>query len=201
MAGGPQGFESEGVRGLKALGVRELSYRLAFLACNVAPTNPRVSGARRVEESGIISDPTFFLQMRSLSQFGGKEIREEEQTAESIKSQMTEKEWEKVFEMSQDKNLYHNLCSSLFPTIHGESASRSASLLVARKSLSDSFHVCRERRGEARHPADAVRRRSQNHHRGNLAERRHQRLYRRRSQHGQEPVPEVCTAAGVRGFV
>lgn len=43
VAGGPQGFESEGVRGLKALGVRELSYRLAFLACNVAPTHPRVS--------------------------------------------------------------------------------------------------------------------------------------------------------------
>lgn len=42
VAGGPQGFESEGLRGLKALGVRELSYRLAFLACNVAPTNPRV---------------------------------------------------------------------------------------------------------------------------------------------------------------
>lgn len=43
MAGGQQGFEAEGVRGLKALGVRELSYRLAFLACHVAPTNPRVS--------------------------------------------------------------------------------------------------------------------------------------------------------------
>ena len=32
---------------------------------------------------------------------------------------MTIQEWEKVFEMSQDKNLYHNLCTSLFPTIHG----------------------------------------------------------------------------------
>ena len=46
-------------------------------------------------------------------QFGGKELRDEEQTAESIKNQMTVKEWEKVFEMSQDKNLYHNLCTSL----------------------------------------------------------------------------------------
>lgn len=64
------------------------------------------------------------LQMCFLLQFGGKEIREEEQTAESIKSQMTEKEWEKVFEMSQDKNLYHNLCSSLFPTIHGQASSQ-----------------------------------------------------------------------------
>lgn len=58
-----------------------------------------------------------------LLQFGGKELRDEEQTAESIKSQMTEKEWEKVFEMSQDKNLYHNLCTSLFPTIHGQTSS------------------------------------------------------------------------------
>ncbi|XP_030608046.1 DNA replication licensing factor MCM6 [Archocentrus centrarchus] len=103
VAGGPQGFDSEGLRGLKALGVRELSYRLAFLACNVAPTNPR---------------------------FGGKELREEEQTAESIKSQMTEKEWEKVFEMSQDKNLYHNLCTSLFPTIHGNDEVKRGILLM-----------------------------------------------------------------------
>lgn len=32
----------EGVRGLKALGVRELNYRMAFLACSVAATNTRV---------------------------------------------------------------------------------------------------------------------------------------------------------------
>ncbi|KAM6918316.1 DNA replication licensing factor MCM6 [Xenentodon cancila] len=103
VAGGRQGFEADGLRGLKALGVRELSYRLAFLACNVAPTNPR---------------------------FGGKELRDEEQTAESIKSQMTEKEWEKVFEMSQDKNLYHNLCTSLFPTIHGNDEVKRGILLM-----------------------------------------------------------------------
>ncbi|KAJ3594623.1 hypothetical protein NHX12_003930 [Muraenolepis orangiensis] len=98
-----QGYEAEGLRGLKALGVRELSYRLAFLACYVAPTNPR---------------------------FGGKELREEEQTAESIKSQMSVKEWEKVFEMSQDKNLYHNLCTSLFPTIHGNDEVKRGVLLM-----------------------------------------------------------------------
>ncbi|XP_070775188.1 DNA replication licensing factor MCM6 [Enoplosus armatus] len=125
VAGGRQGFESEGLRGLKALGVRELSYRLAFLACNVAPTNPR---------------------------FGGKELREEEQTAESIKSQMTEKEWEKVFEMSQDKNLYHNLCTSLFPTIHGNDEVKRGILLMLfggvpkttmeRTSLRGDVNVC-----------------------------------------------------------
>ena len=40
---GVDGYETEGVRGLRALGVRDLSYRLVFLACCVAPTNPRVS--------------------------------------------------------------------------------------------------------------------------------------------------------------
>ena len=47
-------------------------------------------------------------------------MRGEEMTAEAIKKQMTDQEWQKVYEMSQDKNLYHNLITSLFPTIHGE---------------------------------------------------------------------------------
>ncbi|KAM6332538.1 DNA replication licensing factor MCM6 [Podargus strigoides] len=100
---GREGYETEGIRGLRALGVRELSYKLVFLACYVAPTNPR---------------------------FGGKELRDEEQTAESIKNQMSVKEWEKVFEMSQDKNLYHNLCTSLFPTIHGNDEVKRGVLLM-----------------------------------------------------------------------
>ncbi|XP_053569007.1 maternal DNA replication licensing factor mcm6 isoform X1 [Bombina bombina] len=100
---GGEGFNAEGIQGLKALGVRDLSYRLAFLACYVGATNPR---------------------------FGGKDLRDEDQTAESIKNQMTVKEWEKVFEMSQDKNLYHNLCSSLFPTIHGNDEIKRGVLLM-----------------------------------------------------------------------
>ncbi|KAG8550713.1 hypothetical protein GDO81_022541 [Engystomops pustulosus] len=101
--GGTEGYEAEGVRGLRALGVRDLSYRLVFLACYVAPTNPR---------------------------FGGKDLHEEDMTAESIKNQMSTKEWEKVFEMSQDKNLYHNLCTSLFPTVHGNDEVKRGILLM-----------------------------------------------------------------------
>ncbi|KPP62458.1 hypothetical protein Z043_119358 [Scleropages formosus] len=40
---GKEGFEADGIQGLKALGVRELSYWLVFLASHVAPTNPWVS--------------------------------------------------------------------------------------------------------------------------------------------------------------
>lgn len=38
------GDESEGVRGLKVLGVRDLHYRMAFLACSVQATNPKFGG-------------------------------------------------------------------------------------------------------------------------------------------------------------
>jgi DNA replication licensing factor MCM6 len=48
-------------------------------------------------------------------------MRDEEMTAETIKKQMTDDEWQKVYEMSLDKSLYTNLCTSLFPTIHGKS--------------------------------------------------------------------------------
>ncbi|XP_066993325.2 DNA replication licensing factor Mcm6 [Anabrus simplex] len=83
---------SEGVRGLKALGVRDLNYRMAFLACSVQSTNPR---------------------------FGGEELIMEEMTAKVMKEQMTDAEWNKVYEMSRDRNLYQNLVTSLFPSIHG----------------------------------------------------------------------------------
>ncbi|XP_070536303.1 zygotic DNA replication licensing factor mcm6-like [Ptychodera flava] len=100
---GNEGYETEGMRGLKALGVRDLNYRLAFLACNVEPTNPK---------------------------FGGKDMRGDDLTAESIKKQMTEQEWQKVYEMSRDKNLYHNLIQSLFPTIHGNDEVKRGILLM-----------------------------------------------------------------------
>ena len=43
----------------------------------------------------------------------------EEVTAEMMKQQMTDAEWNKVYEMSRDRSLYQNLVDSLFPSIHG----------------------------------------------------------------------------------
>jgi len=43
----------------------------------------------------------------------------EELTQEMMKKQMSEAEWNRIYEMSRDKNLYENLISSLFPAIHG----------------------------------------------------------------------------------
>lgn len=86
------GERPDGLTGLKALGMRELNYRMAFLACSVQATNVR---------------------------FGGTDLPMSEVTAEDMKKQMTDAEWNKVYEMSKDRNLYNNLISSLFPSIYG----------------------------------------------------------------------------------
>jgi len=39
---GAEGYEQEGVSGLKALGVRDLGYKVAFLACNVLQNKNKV---------------------------------------------------------------------------------------------------------------------------------------------------------------
>lgn len=52
-------------------------------------------------------------------QFGGTELQLNEITPELMKKQMSDADWNKIFEMSRDKNLYQNLINSLFPAIHG----------------------------------------------------------------------------------
>jgi DNA replication licensing factor MCM6 len=86
-----KGEDAEGVRGLKSLGVRDLHYRMAFLSCGVS-----TGGKAKL---GSDSD--------------------EPDTAAAMKEKMKAEEWESVYKMSQDKNLYNNIITSLFPTIHG----------------------------------------------------------------------------------
>ena len=53
-------------------------------------------------------------------------------TAEGIKRQMTEREWNKVYEMSRDRNLYQSLIESLFPTIHGNDEVKRGKILFVK---------------------------------------------------------------------
>ncbi len=84
--------DNEGVGGLKALGVRDLTYKMAFLAFHVQPCNAK---------------------------FGGKDYNLDELSMERLKATMTDQEWVKIYEMSQDKSLFNNLTQSLFPMIYG----------------------------------------------------------------------------------
>lgn len=113
--------QGQGVRGLKALGVRELNYRMAFLACSVQPTTSR---------------------------FGGADLPMNEVTADDMKSRMTEDEWNKVYEMSRDPKLYVNLIHSLFPSIYGNDEVKKGVLLQLFGGVGKTTHEKTTLRGD-----------------------------------------------------
>ena len=51
-------------------------------------------------------------------------------TAQMFREQLSDNEWGSVFKMSQDRNLYQNLITSLFPTIHGNDEVKRGALLM-----------------------------------------------------------------------
>lgn len=95
--------DNEGVGGLKALGVRDLTYKMAFLAFHVQPCNAK---------------------------FGGKDYNMDELSMDKLKATMTDQEWIKIYEMSQDKNLFNNLTQSLFPMIYGNDEIKKGIMLM-----------------------------------------------------------------------
>ena len=99
------GEGSEGLRGLKSLGVRDLKHRMAFLACNVILCSMKL-GEKDTDNS-------------------------EEASPQTIKERMSPAEWNTIYKMSQDRNLYQNLINSLFPTIHGNEEVKYLLFLVA----------------------------------------------------------------------
>ncbi|XP_065357842.1 DNA replication licensing factor Mcm6 [Calliphora vicina] len=111
----------EGLTGLKALGMRELNYRMAFLACSVQATNAR---------------------------FGGTDLPMSEVTAEDMKKQMTDAEWNKVYEMSKDRNLYNNLITCLFPSIYGNDEVKRGILLQLFGGVGKTTHEKTTLRGD-----------------------------------------------------
>lgn len=102
---GMEGFETEGVRGLKALGVRELSYKSAFLATTVVPSDYRLSAVELLSTDATKDD-------------------------KAVQKDITPQEWQKIYDMSLDRNLYQNLIKSLFPTVHGNDEVKSGILLM-----------------------------------------------------------------------
>jgi len=116
------GEGSEGLRGLKSLGVRDLKHRMAFLACNV------ISSSLKLGEQAPDSS--------------------EEASPQTIKERMSPAEWNTIYKMSQDRNLYQNLINSLFPTIHGNEEVKRGVLLMLFGGVGKTTHEMTKLRGD-----------------------------------------------------
>ncbi|CAG0905092.1 unnamed protein product, partial [Cyprideis torosa] len=71
-----------------------------------------------------------FADVPTRYKLGGVDCRQQDMTAESIKKMLSEAEWNKIYEMSRDKNLYQNLITSLFPAVHGSDEIKRGILLM-----------------------------------------------------------------------
>ena len=93
---------TEGVTGLKSLGVRDLTYKLSFLANNVQPVDSRGFGG------GID---------------GHLDTRQ-------VLDSLTEEEKETVMEMVNNPNLYRDLVQSFAPSVYGHEEVKKGILLM-----------------------------------------------------------------------
>ncbi|WOL02199.1 DNA replication licensing factor MCM6 [Canna indica] len=93
----------EGIRGLKSLGVRDLSYRLAFIANSVQVADGRGDGDIRDRKMDI---------------------------DESDKQEFTQEEEDEVMRMRDTPNFFNNLVDSICPTVFGHQEIKRAILLM-----------------------------------------------------------------------
>jgi DNA replication licensing factor MCM6 len=93
-------FQGEGVQ-FKSLGVRQLTYKLMFLACSITPTEYTLDNVDAREE-----------------------------TEEEVKAQFTKEEVNDILRMKADPKLYQNMVNSIAPTIYGHDEVKRGILLM-----------------------------------------------------------------------
>jgi len=107
-----------GVSGLKALGVKELTYRTCFVANCVLPTDAlaRISGADSQAIASLL--------------FGNQSLENHEPTAEEVVMEFTRKERDDIRDMKSSPNLYEQMAESIAPTTFGHREVKKGILLM-----------------------------------------------------------------------
>ncbi|KAI1383652.1 MCM-domain-containing protein [Hypoxylon trugodes] len=111
---------SGGVSGLKSLGVRDLTYRLAFLANMVTPdtSTPGQTASRQVND--IIN---------SLTQSSADTAGSAEEAQTAVLNSMMPSEIDELREMVHSDHIYARLVQSLAPTVYGHDIVKKGLLL------------------------------------------------------------------------
>ncbi|CRG84386.1 DNA replication licensing factor MCM6 [Talaromyces islandicus] len=112
-----------GVSGLKSLGVRDLTYRLAFLACMITPdlttpgqpTNQQLSG----QSHNILA---------SLNQHD-QSFDDDEHAQEALLQTMTPAEVQELKQLVESEHVYQRLVNSIAPMIYGHQSIKKGLLL------------------------------------------------------------------------
>lgn len=126
----PRGADAggSGITGLKALGVRDLTYRLAFLACMVTPD---VSTAGQAPSARIRD------LVNSLSKGVASDAEESAEEAQAaVLASMSRPEIDDLRNMVHSEHIYSRLVSSLAPMVYGHEVVKKGLLLQLMSGVS-----------------------------------------------------------------
>lgn len=114
-----------GVSGLKALGVRDLTYRLAFLACMVTPDTTTPGQAANQQLNGQAANV-----LASLNQLEPADpMSAGDEAQEAYLQSLTRAEIEDLKMMVHSDHIYSRLVNSLAPTVYGHEIIKKGLLL------------------------------------------------------------------------
>lgn len=123
--------DSTGVRGLKALGVRELTYRTCFVASCVLPTEAWARSTAAHSHTATTTTTTHQAMMSAALLFGNQlSAQNQEPTAEEVVMEFTRSERDKIRAMRATPRLYEHLADSLAPTTFGHREIKKGLLLM-----------------------------------------------------------------------
>ncbi|KAL9027072.1 MAG: hypothetical protein Q9196_004350 [Gyalolechia fulgens] len=114
-----------GVTGLKALGVRDLTYRMAFLACMVTPDTSTPGQAANQQLNGQANNI-----LASLNQTGTVDPHDTgDQAQDAYLQSLTTAEIEDLKQMVHSDHIYSRLVNSLAPMVYGHEIVKKGLLL------------------------------------------------------------------------
>lgn len=136
--------DANGVTGLKALGVRDLTYRLAFLACMVTPDTSTPGSAANQQLSGQASNI-----LASLNQTAPIDPNDPgDHAQEAVLASMTHAEIEDLRKMVHSDHIYSRLVNSLAPMVYGHEIVKKGLLLQLMSGLSKTTPEGMQLRGD-----------------------------------------------------
>ncbi|KAG9238501.1 MCM2/3/5 family-domain-containing protein [Amylocarpus encephaloides] len=133
-----------GVTGLKALGVRDLTYRLAFLACMVTPDTSTTGSAASQQLEG--KSENILASLQQLAPADPNEPGDHAQ--EAVLASMNPAEIEELREMVHSPHIYSRLVASLAPMVYGHEIVKKGLLLQLMGGLSKTTPEGMQLRGD-----------------------------------------------------
>lgn len=130
---GGDGGADTGVQGLKKLGVKEMTYKMLFLACSIQHIDARMNSSSGI--SNIVANCYFSKNLnksgKGTDEAGSSyDYTNREDSAENILLDLTEAQKAEIASMRNSPHLYSKMVDSICPTVFGHAEVKRGVLLM-----------------------------------------------------------------------